>query len=336
MSFTVSFIERRDPETSSLERVFRSVGEILSERGLNIRYDKVPYGNSIRGMVANLFARRPKGADIYHVTGHIHYYALLLPAKKTVLTVHDLQILNVRKGIRRYLIKKLFYDLPVKKLRYITVISEQTKRELVKATNCPHERVVVIENPVTIGTLPGKKPFDKNCPTILHIGTAPHKNLHNLIGAIDQIRCRLKIIGPLDKVTLEMLRESHIDFENLVHISDAEITDEYLNSDLVSFCSTAEGFGLPILEAQALAIPLVTSDLSPMKEVAGEGAILVNPHDPLSIRNGISEIIANDDARAKIIEKGMQNIRRFSPERIAGEYQKLYATIIENNRDSRH
>src|SRR5258708_3530689 len=168
----------------------------------------------MKGMFLNIFASRPQPADVYHVTGHIHYYALLLPSNKTVLTIHDLQVLRVRKGLRRYLVKQIFYDLPVKKLNYITTISEQTKRELIKVTGCRNDKIVVIENPRTIEPEPHERPFNRDCPTILHIGTAPHKNLPNLIRAIAQIKCRLTIVGTMDSSTREVLNQNNISFEN--------------------------------------------------------------------------------------------------------------------------
>jgi glycosyltransferase involved in cell wall biosynthesis len=73
--------------------------------------------------------------------------------------------------------------------------------------------------------------------------------------------------------------------------------NEYLRADLVAFCSTFEGFGLPIIEAQAMRTPVVSSELSPMKEVAGDGAVLVDPFDVSKIREGILKIINNDDFR---------------------------------------
>ena len=327
--FTVSFVERRDPETSSIEKVFSVVGKMLSARGIQIRHDKLSYGNSMAGMVANLFSRRPLPADIFHVTGHIHYYALLLPVKKTVLTIHDLHILRSRKGIRRFFLKKLFFDLPARRIKFITVVSEQTKRELMDITQCPDEKIRVIENPITVKCSTHARPFNRSRPTFLQIGTTPNKNLSKLILALKGLECDLRIIGRLDENSLSLLRKHNIRFENLFEISDSEMLDEYQNADIVTFCSTSEGFGLPIIEAQAMMVPVITSNISPMSEVAGNSAVLADPYDAASIRSAIEIIIHDEKRRADAVKAGLENVKRFQPDRIAQQYEELYRAVLD-------
>ena len=325
----VEFIERKVYETSSIENVFRQVAKGLSKMDIGSRFEKVPFGHSFIEILKNLFQYKRGKADIYHITGHIHYMALVLPADCTVLTIHDLVILRIRKGFRRFVLKKLLFDLPVKRLKYITVISENTKKELIACTGCPEDKISVIENPVRDDFIADKtREFDAECPVILQVGTSPVKNLPALIAALKGVQCRLRIIGPLDDAHVAALKENGIDYENRVGLTDAELRDEYLNADMVVFCSTYEGFGLPIIEAQATGTPLITSSLSPMKEVAGDGALLVDPHDPGSIRNAVLRLIDNSETRKSIVEKGCINVERFASDRIAGRYAQLYHDIL--------
>ena len=331
MSFSVSFVERRDPETSSIERVFETVGKVLAQRGIEIRHDKVPYGNSVLGIAANLFAKRPASADIFHITGHITYYALRLPRRKTVITFHDLQILRMRKGIRRFLIKKLFYVWPIKMFDHVTTISEQTKRELIELTGCPEEKIRVIENPLTVEVTPHPRPFNVAKPVILQIGTSQNKNLRNLISAVKDLDCTLRIVGFLDDVMVRELNESRVEFVNRSNLSADEILAEYMNADILCFCSTSEGFGLPIIEGQAMLVPVITSSISPMKEVAGEGALLADPNDPSDIRSAFLRLIRDEKLRNEIVRLGLENIKRFSPDRIARQYEEIYLRILDKN-----
>ncbi len=329
MKFSVSFIERKVADTASLERVFHQVGKDLSQQNVEVTFNKLPFGNGAFDILKNLlFFRRPE-ADIYHIPGHILYIALILPKEKTVLTVPDLGILHIRKGLRRYVIKKLLFDLPVRRLKYITAISESTKKELIYYTNCPAEKIRVIECPLHDSLEASPKSFNAENPAILHIGTRPNKNLNNLIRSLKDMRCRLKIIGALDNENKRLLTENRIDYENRVNLTDIEMREEYERADIVVFCSTYEGFGLPIIEAQAMGTPVVTSDLSPMKEVAGGGAVLVDPSDPVSIREGMFSLISDTALRSNLIAKGLKNVERFTPNYIAARYKDLYLDVLD-------
>ncbi len=122
------------PHAVSIEKVFRQVAKNLPQEKFSIVFQQLKYANDLFGTLKNLFFFQKKEADIYHITGHVHYMALLLPKNNTVLTIHDAGILHIRRGLRRYILKKLLFDLPVKRLKYITAVSETTKREVVLHT----------------------------------------------------------------------------------------------------------------------------------------------------------------------------------------------------------
>ena len=331
MKTKILYIERKPYESVSIERVFGQIASKLSKKLYDVSFEQLPYSHDTISTIKNLIFYRHSKADIYHVTGHIHYIALILPKKNTVLTVHDLRILYIRKGLRRFILKKLFFDLPFKRLKYITAISEATKQEIIFFTNCPADKIQVIENPLPVEPIAEKKKeFNKQCPRILQIGTTSNKNIKNLIKALKGINCQLVIIGKLDEEAQHLLSENEINFENKLVLGDLEIRNEYEKADIVTFCSTYEGFGLPIIEAQAMRTPVVTSNLSPMREVAGDAAVLVEPDDIQCIRNGILQVIENKIIRADLVEKGINNIKRFESKTIAEKYEKLYREVEIN------
>jgi glycosyltransferase involved in cell wall biosynthesis len=330
----IVFIERKFWKENfaafSLEKIYEQVARLLPQERFDALIVKVPYGNSFADILKNiLFFKRPE-ADIYHVTGQIHYLALFLPRRKTVLTIHDVGFLEVGGVIRGALIKKLFLDMPVRRLNYITAVSETTREAILANTGCSPEKIRVIENPVQEHYVePVEKEFDRSCPVILQVGITPNKNIPNLLAALVGINCRLRIIGNIPDDLRQILEQSGVGYENAFGLDDAEMREEYERADIVAFCSTFEGFGMPIIEAQSMRRAVITSDLSPMREVAGGGAVLADPSDPSSIRAGILKIINDDAFRREAIERGAANATRFDPRRIAKLYEELYVEMLE-------
>ena len=327
----IFYIERKPSNSVSLEKVFRQIVKNLNKEKFVVSFQQLLFGNNGMGTIKNLLFFRKPDADIYHITGHIHYIALILPKKKTILTIHDVGILHIRKGLRRYILKKILLDLPIKKLKYITAVSETTRNEVIKHTGCAPEKIRVIENPLQEHfSSSEKKEFNTVCPTILQIGTTYNKNLKNLIKALKDINCRLRIIGEIDAETDNLLKMNRINYVNAFGLSDTAIRDEYQETDMVTFCSTFEGFGLPIIEAQAMMTPVITSNISPLKEVAGDSAALADPNDYMSIRMGILRIINDKHYRDKLISAGLENVKRFHPAQIALLYENLYREMTIN------
>ena len=110
-------------------------------------------------------------------------------------------------------------------------------------------------------------------------------------------------------------------------VDNAGIMAAYRRCDLVLFASTHEGFGLPILEAQATGRPVITSNCSSMPEVAGDAACLVDPFDVAAIRAGLERVIRDASFRTELLRRGYINVRRFSAQRIAAQFAELYREI---------
>ncbi len=337
MKAKILFIERKFWKKNfaafSLEKVFEQIAKLLPTEKFATSIVKVPYGNSFLDILKNLLFFNKSKADIYHITGQIHYLSLILPPEKTVLTIHDTGFMQHESKLNRFIIKKLFLDLPVKRLKYITTVSETTKKSILANTDCLPDKIRIIENPIQEHYLNSeKKPFNNDCPTILQIGITPNKNIPNLVKALKGINCRLRIIGNLTEDLIVLLNEANINYKNAFGLGDSEMRSEFENADIVAFCSTFEGFGLPVIEAQSMQTAVITSNISPLNEVSGGAAFLADPFEVSSIREGILRLINDDDFRNKIIEKGLENIKRFEPRFIAGQYEKLYSEILSESK----
>jgi len=326
----IGFVERKFHYFVSVENVFRQVSEGLDRERFETSFQQLPYLNTFIGMLRNLMVFRPDpAADIIHVTGHCHYIALALSPARTLLTIHDLGFLYTRTGFRRWLLKKLLLDLPVRRLRCVTAISAATKDEIVAHTGTQNVRV--IHDPLDPFFIADTKPeFNSHDPKILQIGTSANKNVENLVRALEGLACRLVLVGEIDDRLDQLLREKNIRYEAKSELNNEELRAEYESADIVAFCSLYEGFGLPIIEAQAMRTPVVTSDVRPMKDVAGEeGAILVDPLDHKSIRQGILRVIREPELRNALVANGIENIKRFDRRAIASQYETIYIEMIE-------
>lgn len=326
---SVLLIYRRMTSGSfSMERLFRIISSFYPP-GLGAREALVPFeSRGVLPRVRNILWARRQRADIFHVIGDVHYVTLGLPRSRTVLTVHDCGgVLRAKNRFRREVLRWLWFVIPVRKSAAVVAISENTKRELAKVARFPAKKIRVIPNCIDPRFAWSQHEFDAERPRILQIGQAQNKNIPRLAAALEGISCHLHIVGMIHPETLAALKRHGVDFSNSVGISFEQLQKEYHQADMVAFVSTYEGFGLPILEAQATGRALVTSRLSPMREVAGEGAVLVDPYDVSDIRRGILSIIRDPVLRDSVIRKGRANAERYTPSSIARRYEALYEEI---------
>jgi len=326
---TVFFFRKPFPGYHSIEELFGTIIKHLPHDVEPQQHVSRFFSTGICKRLYNLVEARRFQQDINHITGDIHYICYLLRKQKTILTIHDLEIIKRNHRLKRYLILFFWFYLPIKKVNCITVISEFTKNELMKYVRVNPEKIKVIPNCV-----PGKidfspKPFHASYPTILQIGTKSHKNITNLLEAIKNIPCKLLIIGHIEKDLKAQLDWLHIDYENHYNREYEEIKALYRQADIVAFVSQYEGFGLPIIEAQATGRAIVTSNVASMPEVAGKGALLVDPYDVKAIRTAILQLIQHPELREKLIMEGLENVKRFRPETIAEAYARVYREVRE-------
>jgi glycosyltransferase involved in cell wall biosynthesis len=324
----VCLLSRRPGRFFSIERIFNQLKPLLSEF-ISVDEWRAEYSRfAPRELLANIRSAKKCRADIYHVTGDIHYIVCALPRSRTLLTIHDCVFLYSTTGIKRRLLKWLLLDLPVRRCRLITTISDATKRDILEYTGCPPEKLVVIPDPIPGGISFIPAPFKSAQPSILFVGTTINKNLLRTAEALEDIRCSLDIIGPLSPEQIEALSGFRIQYTAYSGLTDEEMAERYASADLVLFPSTFEGFGLPIVEGQQAGRPVITSDLSPMNETAGGAACLVNPFETSSIREAVLRVIGDADYRGQLVSEGFRNVARFSPETIARQYIECYRKLL--------
>jgi glycosyltransferase involved in cell wall biosynthesis len=263
---------------------------------------------------------------ITHITGDITFAALLLRRKTTVLTILDC-IGADRPGLKGWLYRKIWFEWPVRRSAIVSTISEASKKDIILYSRCSPNKVIVTGVAISPLFKKSEKNFNKAKPRILQVGTAPNKNIERLAIALKDIKCELRVIGKLNESQLQALSDNAIVFSQAAGLSEEQLVNEYRMSDIIAFASTLEGFGMPILEGNAVGRVVVTSNCKSMPEVAGKAACLVDPFSTVSIREGFLKVIGDDDFRATLIENGFRNLERFSPQIIADRYYRIYLSL---------
>jgi glycosyltransferase involved in cell wall biosynthesis len=327
----VNFFQRRPRKgfSFSVEYIFEDIRKRLADKIVATVYISRCYNDGYYTKIVNIIeAAFRREADVNHITGEVHFLNLLMKKENVILTVLDCGVMPRKKGLARKIVKWLYLTAPVNRSKYVTAISEVTKQEIIGYTNCNPDKIHVI--PVAIDPLyiPFPKAFNKNKPCILHIGTGFNKNLLRLIESIEGINCRLSIIGKLSDEHLKALKENNIEYENEYNISNERLFEKYKECDIVAFVSTFEGFGMPIVEGNAVERAVVTSNVSSMPEVAADAACLVDPYDVRSIKGGILKVIEDDIYREKLISNGKLNRLRFDADAVAAMYHDLYCKAL--------
>ena len=321
------FFRKPRPQYFSIEKVFELVIANLPDN-IEAKVYKLKNGTTgWWGRVKALWEAYSNRGAINHITGDVTFLGLVLPRKGLIITYHDLESLAQYKGLSFTIIKYLWVTIPVRRAEQITVISEHTKNKIIEWTGVDEKKIVVIPNPLPEEIKYTPKDFNKNKPVILVMGTKANKNVDRIMRALQGINCRLLIVGKMTEEQSNLASDLNLEAENLVHVPYSGIVNAYRKSDILCFPSLYEGFGMPIIEAQATGRPVITSNYGAMKEVAGEGALLVDPNDINDIREAVLKVISGERLRDNLVKRGLMNVERYKGNEIGKMYGELYGEL---------
>jgi glycosyltransferase involved in cell wall biosynthesis len=227
--------------------------------------------------------RAPAGTDVLHCPT---FRGPLRSTTPLVVTVHDLAVLRHPEWFNRWTRTYSSLAVPrvVRAARRIVAVSEFTKRELVELLSVSVDRITVVPNAV-------EDIFTPNGPKaegdyVLAVGTLePRKNLERIARAVEG---ELRVVGERGWGGVE----APPNVTWLPNTSDEELAALYRGARCLVYASLYEGFGIPVAEALACGCPIVTSVGSPMAELAGDDAVLVDPTDASAIGEAIGRAVA--------------------------------------------
>lgn len=320
----ITYFYRNDKAGYSIKKVSDLyVNQMEDKEVFKMPSQYASIGSILKNMWFTFKHRNRKG--INHITGDIHYCIIPLLFCKTVLTIHDTCVYDRANGLKKIIFKYLWYKIPLLFATKVVCISESTKHSIMRFTK--RTDIKIIYNAVDPSIHFSHRQFDTNRPNILLIGTNWNKNITRTLIAISTIKCHITIIGELSEEHLEVLKKYKISYTNKIHLTDKEINTEYQNTDIVSFCSVYEGFGMPIIEANASGRIIITSNIAPMTEIGRDSAVYVNPYNIDEISKAFKSIISNESYRLMYIKLGLKNIERFNLNNIVQQYKDLYNII---------
>ncbi|GHC04779.1 glycosyltransferase [Cerasicoccus arenae] len=324
---SVAYHYRQEGCAFSLEQVFSDVRGALSE-GIQQEAFYCPHRRaSPSAMWANVRQARRSQCVVNHITGEVHYLALALPRRGLVLTIHDSGDTNAFRGWKQAIFRCLWYTWPIRRAAAVTFISTFARESVESLVGFPIKHAWVIPDPVSARFVYSPKVFPESNPRVLCLGTKTNKNIERLAEAVGGLPVELRIIGQLSESQNAALAKHGVRYTTAAKLTADEIFEEYQAADIVSLVSTFEGFGLPIVEGQAIGRPVITSNTCAMPETAGEGALLVDPMSVDDIREGMKRLLAEPSLRADLIEKGLANAQRFTASSVARQYEAVYAAI---------
>lgn len=291
--------------------------------------------------------------DLLHCTSNTAPVGCRLPL---VITIHDIIYLEkwmLTQGTwyqrfgsvyRRWNVPKV-----AKNAQMIITVSDYERKKIIEGLGLPEKRVRTVYNACGTHFTPHAteeelKAFQQKMKLpekfVLFLGnTDPKKNLPNVMRALGLLHDRKKldftlVMPDFGKEHLQTLLQEQGNAHLINHIMltgyipNQELPNLYRLAEMFLYPSLRESFGIPILEAMACGTPLITSNTSAMPEVAGGGALFIDPTDPESIAQQIERLQIDKVLRAQTIAYGLERAKAFSWEKTAQQVVALYDEVL--------
>ena len=297
-----------------------------------------------------LIPRAAKGCDLLHVP---HFNVPLLHRRRLVVSIMDvihLQSPEYRDKLSSRLYARPMLNVAARKADHIITVSNFSKAQIMETLGTPASKISVIHcgvgtqfrqngNHKESGEVARALGTDR--PFLIYVGNLkPHKNVMTLLRAFAHLHHRktlahsLVIIGDDARWKRSILEEcSRLGISNstilIPYVSPELLPKLYAAADLSVMPSTAEGFGLPVLEAMACGTPVVCSTAASLPEIAGDAALFFDPASHEELAERIELLLRSDECRAVLRHKGLQRAKQFTWTDFARKHVELYRQLLD-------
>jgi glycosyltransferase involved in cell wall biosynthesis len=283
---------------------------------------------------------------------HAQYVLPPFVKSKTVLAIHDLahehfpEFFHPLEALRM----KTLVRWSAKRASHIMTISEFSAADIARRFDLPREKITVAH----LAASPDFYPRDKGqsqehlaraygltFPFILYVGRIQaRKNLPRLVEAYATLRkqgleTKLVLVGKKDWQSARLLKkikelglEDSVIFPGFVPFNDLPIL--YNAAEVFVFPSFFEGFGLPVVESMASGVPTITSIGSSLEEVAGDGALLIDPRDTGSITDALAKVLGDPGLQRDLATRGLKRSKDFTTGNLAEKALAVYRSLVED------
>lgn len=299
-------------------------------------------------------ALKKYGIELLHCTSNTAPLAVSVPL---VITLHDIIYLekwNFTRGtsyqIAGNLYRRINVPPAVNKAAKIVTVSDYEKTQIENYFKYDDGKVVTIYNGVgerfnrvtdreVLSSI--RKKYKLPEKYVFFLGnTEPKKNVEGVMRALSYLRRQNRLnftllMLDIDRKYLNLVADYIEDKAVLDHISftgyvpNQELPAIYSMASLFLYPSLRESFGIPILEAMACGVPVITSNTSAMPEVAGDAAVLINPENPEELGENILRVLEDDNLRQRLVEKGLVQFKKFSWKNNARQTLDLYRNVLQ-------
>jgi glycosyltransferase involved in cell wall biosynthesis len=261
--------------------------------------------------------------DLCHYT---NFLAPIAEDRPYVVTIHDmgLEVLRDSHPIAKRIYTRRLIPRVARNARLIVANSEYSKWEVVRHLGIPEERIHV----TPLAASPHFKPVSSShaAPYFLFVGNVePRKNLERLIEAFAQVPSKdheLLIVGnkwyraaDVENKARAVGLNGRVKFRG--YVAKEELPALYSGATAFVYPSLLEGFGLPVVEAMACGTPVITSNNSALREVAGNAAVLIDPLSVRELTEAMTRLVEDAGERREFSRRGLKRAAEFSWKRTA-------------------